>query len=472
MSKSKISIENSENFIQPPAYSTDPSPSSNIVLPSPSTHDDRSHSQSHKLKSNPADSSALDIAAQPQDIIEAQPPEFSLYRASYTTDSLGNITSHDPHLNSDGEALCRFILLHISAPPSLFVKLSGSHEEVRLETTSESVNGRTEYQTREQRQTVTDFSFSIQIPSEHALDHNIRRLYVVSDGQVVGRGGHWRERGRWENGRDLKMLQEANGTWTSQLPSRQTAKVNCKERRRSDKINQQTASHGYPPFIPPWWFPNHMFSTEPTRPPDELLGPNWQYERSKTFDSLFKQGYYLHRPSDQRDLVRTETELRQWCDDYCNSKKHLKQFTVQKIIFGWDLAMLENELLKWLRELPHLRATHFSVEFHHTSSKIVVRPVNSLSKLFSLSGFYKFMLTITLIYPIIWLIRYLVLGVEYDVVRVAYPLVYWQTNNEHDQLDRSAASKLVLKGQTERNWFLANQARIAQACRDRKMGVL
>lgn len=49
--------------------------------------------------------------------------------------------SHDAHLNLDGEALCRFILLHTTSPPELFVKIVGTHEEVHIETFSEIVDG-------------------------------------------------------------------------------------------------------------------------------------------------------------------------------------------------------------------------------------------------------------------------------------------------------------------------------------------
>jgi len=396
----------------------------------------------------------------------SQPPEFSFYQASYTADSLGNITSHDSHLNTDGEALCRFILLHISSPPELIVKLSGTHEDLRTETTTEYVNGRTEYRTREQRQTITDFSFTMQAASEAALDHGIRRLYIVGDGEVVGRGKHRRERGRWDNGKDLGLLDQiGNEQESPDLPGRGTSSVGFKERRKADKIANEVKRFGYPPFVPTWMFPRNAFSCEPTRPPDHLLGPNWQEKCTNYFNSVVRRGYYRHQKANRQTSVLVERELRQWCDDYCANKKYLKELRVEKAVFGWNLALLEEELLKLLNSTPHLSSTHFSVDFYTTSSEIVVRPVNMMSKIFSLTGFTKFILTITLVYPVLWLIRYLILGADYDVVRVAYPLVYWL----EPELRASQAS---LRGQSELDWFAANQAHISRACQNSKIGSL
>lgn len=130
-----------------------------------------------------------------------------------------------------------------------------------------------------------------------------------------------------------------------------------------------------------------------------------------------------------------------------------------------------SELLGFLQTIPHLSSTHFSIDFESTSSRIVVRPVNSISKIISLAGFYKFLMIITLIYPIIWLIRYLILGVEYDVIRVAYPLVYWEDNRRMDQPIRSSQDQTrVLRGQTDRSWFYSNQQKIASLCQSGKIG--
>lgn len=297
----------------------------------------------------------------------------------------------------------------------------------------------------------------------------------MGDGAVVGRGNHRRERGRWENGKDLSLLDlNDRDAIDPDLPGRATARVTFKERRRANKIAQQTHRLGYPPFIPPWMFPPTTFSCQPIRPPNHLLGPNWLDHRATYLDTTLHAGFYRHRKSSQSIDSKVQRELRAWCDDYCANKKCLKEFRVEKVVFGWNLALLEDELLKLLNSIPYLPSTHFSVHFYTSSSEIIVRPVNVVSKIFSLSGFSKFLMTITLIYPILWLLRYLILGAQYDVVRAAYPLVYWDQSSLASSRTCSSLPhpREILKGQTELDWLSANRHKIFTACQNSKIGTL
>lgn len=59
------------------------------------------------------------------------------------------------------------------------------------------------------------------------------------------------------------------------------------------------------------------------------------------------RGYYRHQKTNRQVSVVVERELRQWCDDYCANKKYLKELRVQKAVFGWNLALLEEGLLSF-----------------------------------------------------------------------------------------------------------------------------
>ncbi|KAG0147052.1 hypothetical protein CROQUDRAFT_656509 [Cronartium quercuum f. sp. fusiforme G11] len=395
---------------------------------------------------------------------ETEPPTFSLYRAAYTTDSLGNITSHDAHLNSDGEALCRFILLHTTAPPELFLKLTGTHEEVKRETFTEYVDGRPIYKTRERQDTITDFSFTVPLRSEPISEAPVRLVHVVNDGEVVHRGQRRRERVDWTGGKDVQLLNRTpdSSRWPSPLLRSQAVRGSWKERRAADRVAKEVKRHGLPPFIPPWLFPERTFSTAPPRPPPELVGPDWESSCARVLRSFVYEGHYLHTPH-PLDQAVMEQELRNWCDAYCQSTKCLKQFTVEKRSFGWDLDYLERELESIIRAIPRLQSTHIDIDFHSTSSRITIRPVNKLSKLFSLGFFPKFLLTITLIYPLLWLVRYLIVGADFSIVRVGYPLVYWVRGREDG---------VVLKGKSEREWLRANVELIKRACEAGLVGSL
>lgn len=90
----------------------------------------------------------------------------------------------------------------------------------------------------------------MQAASEATLDHGIRQLYIVGDGEVVGRGKHRRERGRWDNGKDLGLLNQIGTEQESpDLPGRGTSSVGFRERRKADKIANEVKRFGYPPFV-------------------------------------------------------------------------------------------------------------------------------------------------------------------------------------------------------------------------------
>lgn len=124
-----------------------------------------------------------------------------------------------------------------------------------------------------------------------------------------------------------------------------------------------------------------------------------------------------------------------------------------------------SELYDAVRGIPSLRSTHISVDFQSSSSQITIRPVNMLSKIFSLGWFPKLILCLTLIYPLLWLVRYAVLGAEFGVVRVAYPLVYWVKG-----VDQGVPYER--KGYTDREWLDANLQKIREACMAGRLGSL
>lgn len=113
-----------------------------------------------------------------------------------------------------------------------------------------------------------------------------------------------------------------------------------------------------------------------------------------------------------------------------------------------------------IRAITYLQSTHITIDYHSTSSRITIRPVNTLSKIFSLPSIPKFFLSITLIYPILWLIRYFILGAEIAVIRVGYPLVYWSKTNDSEV------------GKNHREWLDCNVEMIRNACQAGLIGSL
>ncbi len=88
------------------------------------------------------------------------PPPFGEYQADFFTTGNGDIVSHDHHLNTDGEALYRFLLHHSSTSPNVLLHIRGTHTESRRVTVRDA-DGRTT--PRHETHMVVDFDFHVEL---------------------------------------------------------------------------------------------------------------------------------------------------------------------------------------------------------------------------------------------------------------------------------------------------------------------
>lgn len=140
-----------------------------------------------------------------------------------------------------------------------------------------------------------------------------------------------------------------------------------------------------------------------------------------------------------QQLQAPSKNLRAWADEYCESRKMLKEFTFNKSIHGWDLARLERAIhatimLAWMRP-GHTPTIKFAVQ----ADVVSIRPDNWLSRMLS-SRLHKFLLWICLVYPlIIWPFKRFGKGGggEWRVAGAAYAMAKW-VHLEDSQLGETA----------------------------------
>lgn len=215
------------------------------------------------------------------------PPEFAPYDASYFISETGNVISHDPHLNEDGqsklssfptlctdiaegEALYRFLLSQAITPPRMFLHCRGSHDE----THTRLVRSRHEDRlaTEQYTERVVDFDFKIDV-GQHIFGGPTH--WSVGDSAPAYRGRMFREVGIDGEKRKAKK------------PELNAAKAWDKERD----------SRGFPPWI----------------------GSDYAWRED--------QPHVMHDSS----VLKSSWTLRQWADDYCSSRKFLKEFEYHKV---------------------------------------------------------------------------------------------------------------------------------------------
>ncbi|KAG8844564.1 hypothetical protein FRB96_002993 [Tulasnella sp. 330] len=313
-----------------------------------------------------------------------EPPEFTPY--DQPSGNFPNVF-YDPQLNQDGEALHRFLLDQAKTPPIFRIGIQGTHE---MMITNEDHHSRMEI--------TTEFRFYL----EPSLLREMPALYVVGDRNVAFRGGTVKEIDAAETtGKDPEGGAGGSG---SQL-RRQASKL---EQRCAADRAALLASHG----LPPWALlrgdvqgtqasidsekDRHRFNSSARRP------AGVQYNDSTTMQS----------PSQS---------LRRWTDLFCTSNQSLKSFTLDKVVYGWDLELLRGKIEETVQDhwsTKGLSNPRVTVWFDIAQNSITVRPLDWLQK------WMKVLLCMVLVYPFVMLARRSQRG-EWRVAGAAYALARW-----------------------------------------------
>ncbi|KAG0708832.1 hypothetical protein DFH29DRAFT_842510 [Suillus ampliporus] len=272
-----------------------------------------------------------------------EPPAFAPYDAHFFTSHSGNIISHDPHLNNDGEALYRFLLSQASTPPTVILRCKGSHNETHTRMVHSHDNGQARIKTEQYTERVTDFDFCIDV-GQHIFGEPTHWSYA--DSTPAYRGRMYQEVGICEEKRKAKKSE------------RKAAKVWDSERAR----------RGFPPWI----------------------GSDYAWREDQS------------HVTQTNGVLKSSWTLRQWADDYCASRKYLKEFNYHKIAYGWNFEATR------VAAISVVNSTHYrgdlSVQFESSQNLVSVRSHNRLSRALS-NRWIKFLLFLTLIYPFIWLFK-------------------------------------------------------------------
>ncbi|KAJ7225539.1 hypothetical protein GGX14DRAFT_421002 [Mycena pura] len=219
---------------------------------------------------------------------EEPPPEFTPYEAECFS-SGGDIVSHDPHLNTDGEALYRFLLSQSTMPPEFRLHCKGSHTETRhRHVTHRNSDGRTRMRTESYTETVVDFDFYIDASQLSGPVH-----WSVDDSEPAYRGG---------------MVREIDSPEGKRKATRSEIKL------FNSWVVDRT-SRGLPPWI----------------------------SSVEAFSDM----------SANATVLKSSRTLRQWAVEYCASPKHLKEFIYEKVVYGWNIRQLENAIRAAIAAAPY-----------------------------------------------------------------------------------------------------------------------
>jgi len=74
------------------------------------------------------------------------------------------------------------------------------------------------------------------------------------------------------------------------------------------------------------------------------------------------------------DGLRSSKSLRQWADEYCASPKVMKEFVFKKVVYGWDLKKLEDNIRSTIKSSPCLYDGIISITLIRYRSIVRIRP--------------------------------------------------------------------------------------------------
>lgn len=129
---------------------------------------------------------------------------------------------------------------------------------------------------------------------------------------------------------------------------------------------------------------------------------------------------------DDSNISAPSKTLRDWADEYCASHRLLKEFTYEKVVYGWNMTALRQAIENAIRS-NYVHPDKVDVAFNLGSSTISVRPNNRFSRMLS-NKWMMILLCITLIYPLfIWPFKKFGRrgGGEWRVAGSAFALTKW-----------------------------------------------
>ncbi|KIO25697.1 hypothetical protein M407DRAFT_24965 [Tulasnella calospora MUT 4182] len=319
----------------------------------------------------------------------------SSYR-SWITNTRKDVKSNDKILNQDPKALQQFLLTHASGPPTVLIECKGTHE---VEGT-DSDGARTVT-------IVIDFHFTVDVTSALlGADTYGAPVWVVADEEPAKRGKYWRQIDYDPNPAQTRANLEAG---SSSLRRRSATPL---EKRQGLEDVQRRRDLGLPP-----WACVSAQTPDPTGVRLLSRGDRLRFENSAVCA--------IQDFSDS-DLEPPTIPLAEWTEEYCASWSPLKEFRFLRTVYGWDFKDVQRQVASSLAPFHSGDGTKETATVIIKGSKVIVQSSSPLWWLYGL-GFLRWLLYLTLIYPLIlWPIKRYLLGRCWKVAGSSFAFVRYE----------------------------------------------
>ncbi|WWC91408.1 uncharacterized protein L201_006352 [Kwoniella dendrophila CBS 6074] len=300
-----------------------------------------------------------------------------------------SIESFDPKL-SDPNVMYDFIRAQAMTPPTVKIRCKGMHTELSQRDQTVIENGMQVQKKSGETYFVTDFNFTIDLTDiiNHPTNNGHIHLRSIPSFVPTHRGSHYMRYGASFAPEHRTTTQGGYQVLNSNIEYSATdvgRKTTLTEQSEHDLWNAYRFKKGIPGWVnmkdvPEFWN---------TRPGSKLCS-------SSTAEVDLENGRSITGVNDK-------PSLKEWCKVYCRDKGIFKEFSVYKGVYGWELENLQTAIKNAILSTGY-QSNYLDVTTELTPASLVIRPNNIFSRAVN-HGFIYFLSWITLVWPLIWILK-------------------------------------------------------------------
>ncbi|WWC73290.1 uncharacterized protein I206_107256 [Kwoniella pini CBS 10737] len=295
------------------------------------------------------------------------------------------VETSDPKL-SNPNVMYDFIRSQAMILPAIKIRCTGQHPETSQIDQTVWQNGVQVSKKRGETYYVTDFNFTIDLTDiiNHPTNRNHIHLRTIPADYTTYRGDHSLRYGATfaPDHQNAHGEYQSLDTETEYLPTDLGRISTRAEQAEIDAWNVYRLKKGIPGWVKMQDIPEFWDSRIASKAPQISLDNDIE---------------------NARRAVEDQPSLKEWCKIYCRDIGIFREFWIQKGIYGWELESLQAAISGAILSTGY-QSNYITIASEITPKAIVIRPNNVFSRAMN-HGFIYFLSWITLIWPMIWILK-------------------------------------------------------------------
>ncbi|WWC64223.1 uncharacterized protein I303_106831 [Kwoniella dejecticola CBS 10117] len=317
------------------------------------------------------------------------------------------LQTSDPKL-ANPNVMYNFLRHQAMIPPNVQIRCSGQHPETSQIDQTVWQNGVQVQKKRGETYYVTDFNFTIDLSDiiNHPSNNNHIHLRTIPADCTTHRGDHSLRYAasfapEHQNTHGGYQSLDAENDYSATDVGRKSTRA---EQADIDAWNLFRLKKGIPGWVKMQDMPEFWDTRAASKAPQISLNDTGDVENA-------------------RRAIDDKPSLKEWCQAYCRDMGVFKEFWVLRGLYGWDMENVQTAIKNAILSTGY-QSNYISIATEIKPSAIVIRPNNIFSRAIN-NGFIYFLSWITLIWPMIWVLKRMfprIFGAPWNVTYINYAL--------------------------------------------------